>query len=128
MPLNTWSDHSNVVKLPFKTLMSVDIETGIVSFNHPFESIDEIIAFQGFLMDYGVQDITIKDAYGLPVWSFELLIGETTFTLSHEAIALCALALEQENQHARRTVDATRRNISLILPTKKSPITSSASV
>lgn len=128
MSMNTWSNSSNVVKLPFQTLMTVDIEKGVVSFNKPFESIDEIVAFQGFLMDYGVQNISIKDVHGLSVWSFELLIGETTVSLSHDAIALCALALEQANPKARRVLDETKNHISVILPAQRAAAASTASV
>lgn len=128
MSMNTWSNASNVVKLPFKTLMLVDIEEWVVSFNHPFKSVEEIEGFQEFLKKYGVQDVTMRDAYGLPVWSLEALIGETTITLSHDAIALCSLALEQKDPKARRVVSETRENISLILPAKKAATAPTTSV
>lgn len=115
MPMNTWSNNSNVVNFPFKTLMTVNIETGTVSFNHPFVDTFEILDLMDWLMANNVEDLSIKDAYGNSIKNIHSLIGETTITLWHEAIALIGKTLELVNPKARKIVNEGRDNVSLIL-------------
>lgn len=115
MSVNAKNGWSNVLQFPFKTLMSVEIETWRVSFNHPIDSEHEIIELMSFLWDHGVEDVTIKDSNGSKVERFSSLIGENTITLSHDAISLIAQTLEQANPKARKIVSETKENISLVV-------------
>lgn len=128
MWINTWNIIPVNFGAPFKTIMSVDIERWVVSFNNQVESESEIIDLLDWLITNWIQDISIKNMNGAKIKSYSSLVGETTFMLSHDAIALIGKTLEKMYPSSKTVVDDTKQNISIILPLEKGKYSSHASL
>lgn len=112
------SSSTNVVKLPFTTLMYATFGTKDVMFNKPFENIKDVQDFIIWLVRNEVNDVSIKALDWIEL-SQDECVWKDHFILSQEAINICLGALKIFKPDARVLfTEWTESQVSLILNKK----------